>query len=443
MRAEIDCTDAYSSADWTCSEAMIHELLKKHKIVDGIQQDAIETIVAKPSSDVFPVEIAIGKHPIAGKDGQVDFALDLSTEKHISKDDVISFRDMMQIPTVKQGQKLARLIPPEAGEPGHDVFGKQVAAKPGKQAVLKAGKNVVYREEDASFYATADGQISLNSPYLHVYAVYEVNESLSMKVGNIDFIGSVVIRGDVPSGYTVKAAGDVKIFGMVEAASIIAGGSIYISEGMSGVKKGELKATEDIHISYMNQGKAYARGNIIVSQSIIHSECTARGMIKCQQGNIIGGVISAGQLVDAKDIGNRLSTKTEVCIGRDYATLEHERTLRAKEKELKETLSKLDYIGQKLAQTNPEDMDAKMRITMLRQKNSYQKTKAKLHDVEEQLLRINAFLGSEREASIVVRNQLYPNVIIAFGKYKRIIKTNHQAVRICLADQEISVQARG
>src|SRR5699024_12728695 len=91
----------------------------------------------------------------------------------------------------------------------------------------------------------ADGQIQLMNDRIQVQVVYEINESISMKTGNINFIGSIIIHGDVPSGYQIKAGGDVKIFGLVEAANITAGGSIFISEGFSGMKTGVLKVGYD------------------------------------------------------------------------------------------------------------------------------------------------------------------------------------------------------
>ncbi len=74
----------------------------------------------------------------------------------------------------------------------------------------------------ANIYANVNGQVSIIDNRIHVLDVYEVNESISMKIGNIDFPGKIVIRGDVPTGFTIKAEGDISIFGLVEAATIIA-----------------------------------------------------------------------------------------------------------------------------------------------------------------------------------------------------------------------------
>src|SRR5699024_7083456 len=111
---------------------------------------------------------------------------------------------------------------------------------------------------------------------IEVHEVYQVDETLSMKTGNLDFVGSIVIRSDVPTGYIVRAGGDIKVFGIVEAAEVHAGGSLFISEGLAGLQKGTITAGGDIHIGYINQGKAEAGDSIYVENSILHSECIAK-----------------------------------------------------------------------------------------------------------------------------------------------------------------------
>src|SRR5699024_4459278 len=220
-----------------------------------------------------------------------------------------------RIPSVKANQKLATITLPTKGEEGINVLGQKLKAQHGKPIQINAGINVIFNEDDLSFYSSIDGQVSITERDIKVHPVYEVNESLAMKTGNIDFVGSIIIKGDVTTGYTVKAKGDIKIFGIVEAATIISGGSVFVAEGLAGLQKGTIKAEENIHIGYINQGIVHANDSVYVENSIIHSEITANKQVFCQKGNIIGGSLSAGQLIEAKDIGNRLSTKTHITLG--------------------------------------------------------------------------------------------------------------------------------
>lgn len=435
MSALIYCTQSYQPKNLNLSEEMIEDLLNEHRIVFGINKQSIKRITSKLDHHEFPITIAEGSPPQHGEDGYITYEANLSSD--ITRTSNWNFREIMRIPSVKKGEKLATIVAPTKGVAGTNVFGKRVPAQPGKHVSTKAGKNVVFKESNRSFYSAIEGQISVNERYIEVHPVYEVNETLSMKTGNLDFVGSIIIHGDVPTGYTVRAEGDIKIFGIVEAATVVAGGSIFISEGLAGLQKGKIKAADDIHIGYINQGFAQAGQSIHVENSVIHSTCIAKGRIFCQHGNIIGGTLSAGKSIEAKDIGNRLSTKTDISLGVNQFIDREEQNLLQQKKELQATIEKLETIGKQLRTTYKHDPN--MRVTLLRQKRSLEKTSKQLKKVEEQLLHIHSYLGSERESILRVRNHLYPNVIISFGKYKRTIQSIHRHVTVKLKRNEIEV----
>ena len=94
-----------------------------------------------------------------------------------------------------------------------------------------------------------------------------------------------MVQGNVPSGYEIKAGGDVKITGLVEGAIIEAQGSIHISGGIAGQKKAIVKAGVDIHTQYVNQATIIAGNDIQIDNFIMHSEVTAGNRIFCKKGS--------------------------------------------------------------------------------------------------------------------------------------------------------------
>ena len=135
---------------------------------------------------------------------------------------------------------------------------------------------------------------------------------------------------------------------MVEAATIIADGSVFVSEGMAGLKTGMIQAGKDVQIGYINQGNIVAGNSIFVENSILHSECTAKENIICQKGNIIGGILTAGKLIEVKDVGNRMNTYTKLVfnLGKQPEELI---SLEAKKASLNENLQKLQLLQKRLA----------------------------------------------------------------------------------------------
>lgn len=438
MLAEIYCKEKYENIDIKLEKPMMLEFLKQNNVVYGIDKQSMELVLNNVSSNKFPIVIAKGKHSENGVDGKITFLQ--SNSSKIERGEDWNFREIMKIPTVSKGEKLATISLPTKGVDGINVQGTVLRSRPGRPVSIKAGKGVIYNSIDQTFYADAEGQMNVTKRFIQVEDVYIVNETLSMKTGNLDFVGSIVIRGDVPTGYTVKAAGDIKIHGIVEAATLIAGGSIYISEGLSGLKKGYLKAAKDIHIGYINQGIVEAGESIYIENSIIHSECTAKDRIFCQHGNVIGGSLSVGRSIEASDIGNRLSTETAINLGLNKAINDEKIELENKKNELIRTLKQLETIGNKLANSKIEQ-DAKMRITMLRQRRSYEQITEEINLIDDMLEKMDAHLGSEDEAHLIVKNKLHPNVIISFGKYKRRINKPRQTVQLKLNNSDIVIHA--
>ncbi|WP_106497601.1 DUF342 domain-containing protein [Lentibacillus sp. Marseille-P4043] len=437
MTAELYRTDKLEDTNFKWTENTWRDFLIKDKIQQGILEDAVQSLVTRIEDIDFPTMIAKGVPAKHGKDGEIQYAFSLNPE--FDKSVEWNFRDVMRIPSVQKGQRLATVYMPTEGTNGIDVYGNEVPAYPGKPVSIKSGENVVYNQQDHSFYAIADGQVSVDRRYIMVHNVYQVNETLSMKDGNLDFVGSIVINGDVPTGYTVKAKGDIKIFGMVEAATLIADGSIFISGGIAGLQKGIVEADGSIHVGYINQGIVHAGNDLFVESSILHSECTARSNIYCQKGNIIGGELSAGKSMEAKDIGNRMSTQTEIVFGLDKPIAEKEKKLFEEKEELQATLEKLVVLGNKLADQD-DTQNSKIRITKLKQRHSYNQTAERLAEVDEELHQLNAHIGKEQETKLIVRGQLYSNVMVAFGKYKRKIDTTNQHVQVKLVNNEITIQ---
>lgn len=438
LSAELDYNEAYEEMEKIdITAADIINFLQAQNITFGIDKEKIEEIATNMSQVQFPVQIAKGIDRENGVDGEVKYKLDLNTE--VDRSDGWNFREVMRIPTVKVGEKIAKIIPPTEGKNGKNIYGKTILARPGKPVRLRPGKNVKYNENEMTFYAAAEGQVSIGRRSLDIHTVYELHEDISMKTGNIDFSGTVVIRGDVPTGFTVKATGDIKVYGLVEAATIIAAGSVFISEGFAGQKKGTIHAGENVHIGYVNQGIISAGNDILVENSILHSECSAKQDIKCQKGNIIGGVISAGRTIYGKDIGNRMNTLTQLSFGSDKKLMDEQLELEEEKETLTNNLRKLNMLRDKL-ESDEGVKTTQNRVTLLKLKHSFNQTREKLAEVEKDLQEINANLGSIEHTSLKVTGTIYPNVVISFGKYKRTIDRNYDHVSIQIEKNEIAIK---
>lgn len=439
MAATVQMIEPYDAN--TINEQAIRDWLKANKITYGINKDAIKQIATQFDESIFPISIAKGKVPVDGIDGKITFVTEQSDSINI--DDKRNFRDIKRIPSLEENEKIAVLIPPIDGKTGSNIFGKKLPYRKAKSVRVQAGKNVVFKAEDQSFYSEINGKLSVAGNKIHVHNTYEINEDLSMKSGNIDFVGSVVIRGNVPTGYRVEAEGDIHIHGLVEASYIKAGGNVTITEGISGLKKGEIYAEGDINIGYINQAKLESGQSINVQNSIMHSECVAKEHIYCQSGSIIGGSCSAGVTIVANEVGNKMDTRTEISIGIDKGQYDIESQFNAARNTLISEISKLNKLGESL-ENKAEiggGLSSKERIFLIKQKNTLQVTKNKLAMIEDKINALTVNIGDEEKARLIAKKTLHPNVDLRFGKYRRTTDSDHKFTQVYIEDGEITIKS--
>lgn len=423
------------------TEQDIRDWLKSMKVTFGLNEESIKKITSEFDSSLFPIKIAQGEEPEHGIDGTIDFVCD--RDDYFNIDEKRDFRDIKRIPSLEENEKIAVITDPIQGKAGYNIFGKKLPFKKARPVKMKAGKNVIFNKEENTFYATVVGKLSVTGHQINVHDTYEINEDLSMKTGNINFVGSVIIRGNVPAGYRVEAEGDIHIYGLVEAGFIKAAGNVTITEGIAGLKKGTIYAGGDVKIGYINQAKVEAENNIIVQNSMMHSHCVAKEHIYCHSGSIIGGVCSAGISIQANEVGNKMDTKTEISIGVDQEQFQQESQFNSAKKTLLNEINKLKTLGDNLerkAKTS-HGLSSKERILLLKQKNTMQVTKGKLTKIEEQIESLKVQIGDEDKARLIVKKAIYPNVDLRFGKYQKTTDTTYKYTQVYIEEGEIEIKS--
>lgn len=396
---------------------IIYEL-QESGVIYGIKEDVIRYLAQNPVYDQ-DIIIAEGSVPVHGENGSVNFLVDINREKKpiIMDDGSVNYRDLDYIVSVQKDQKLCEIIPPTPGSNGINVFGEAVKAISGKPANIIRGSNVYVSEDNLGFYAAIDGHVKYEDGKLSVFATYEVPDNVDNSTGNINFIGSVFIRGNVLSGFTVEAGGDVEVFGVVEAATIKAGGNIILRRGMTGNNKGMLIAGGDIVAKYIENSIVEA-ANDIKAEAIMHSDvkCGNRLELGGRKGLLVGGVTRVGKEIDVKVIGSYLATNTVIEVGVDPNIRERYKAVRAEIKTIEENvikteqainlLQKLELAG-RLTDDKKEILDKS-----LRSKIFYEN---KLYGYKEELKVLEEKLQMEANGRIKVLNYLYPGAKISIG----------------------------
>ncbi|MCR5720609.1 MAG: FapA family protein [Lachnospiraceae bacterium] len=290
----------------------------KHKgVIYGVKADVIKAHFTNEPVYCEDLTVAVGKPPRHGTDAKIEyyFNTDLHVRPTMKEDGSVDYYHLNMINQCSENDVLARIIPEDPGEPGTSVLGSKVKPRDVKRATLKFGNNIKLSEDKLSISSMVTGHVSLVEEKVFVSNVYTV-ENVDNSVGNIEFEGSVQVNGNVNSNFKIVASGNVVVNGVVEGASIEAGGNIVIARGMNGMSKGVLKAGGDIIAKFLENAKAYAEG-YVSCESILHSDVMAGTEITVdgKRGFVTGGHIQATQKIAVKTLGSAMGAQTLVEVG--------------------------------------------------------------------------------------------------------------------------------
>lgn len=297
----------------------VKQLLEQKGVKYGIIDKNIETAL-KARLYCMDILVAKAKMPVQGKNAEIvyNFNVKKTSTPALEEDGSVDFHKLDMIENVKEGQLLATLIPEVNGEPGTDVTGAVINPGKIKTKKLKFGKNITLSDDSLKIYSNVSGNVTLIDDTVFVSDVYEVPADVGPSTGDIDYDGSVEVKGNVLTGYTVKAEGDITVNGAVEGATLIAGGKIVLKRGIQGMGRGDMHAKGDIISNFIESSNAKAGGKII-SDAILHSNVIAEGEISVmgKRGLIAGGSVRSAAGVKAKTIGSTMGTQTEIEVGID------------------------------------------------------------------------------------------------------------------------------
>ncbi|WP_055108438.1 DUF342 domain-containing protein [Paenibacillus ihumii] len=437
--------------EFSCTPEVLNHFLRGEGIKFGIQEDIVKRFALNPKEYFFSkTPIAIGIEPVQGKDGSIRYAVPLDGEDQQRRpsegdDGTVDFKDITRLNNVRRGQLIAELVPPVPGQPGTAVTGEPIPCKDGKAARFKIGKNVVLNSEQTAMYAAIDGLVTqTDKGKLNVFPVYEVNGDVDYSIGNIDFVGTVVIRGNVLTGFRVCASGDIRVIGGVEGAELIADGSIEITGGIIGYNKGLIKAGQQVKSSFIQDGNVSAGADVVVTQSIMHSNVRAGRDVICSgsKGLIVGGSIQAGERVTARIIGNPMSTATSIEVG---VLPELRNELLELRQQLKEQMASLDKTEKALTlldqlasmgKLTPDKVAMRSKLNLTK-KSSLQE----LEDIKERMLHIEKALEETGNARVDVLSMIYGGSKIVIGRYTKYIKEPISRMSFYYTEGDISMSA--
>lgn len=392
---------------------------------EALSGEAAAALAEEWNRTLAPVperEAAESAHPpVPGQNARIEYIVDPTMRfKPPEEGGSVDFRNLNLIKPVKQGQPLARKLPPGLGIAGVNLYGHPVPAPDGADIGLPLGLNTEVSPSDpAVAIASVSGFLQLKEGKLHVAECFIVDGSVDFSTGNIEYDQSAVIRGDVADGFTVKVGGALEVGGGVGEARLFAEGGVLIKKGFVGSGSGLLASKGDVTIGFASNQSIRAHGNIALEKESFNCRLWSRQSISVY-GPLVGGSAIAWAEIQCRAAGNELGTRTELEAGLDYVL--HENKILIEEK-LKELTGHLARVTQKLARLR-EAFRSRKRLgsaearLMLELRDMQEKIQARLPELEKRKLEVVEKIrrGYARAGICVkVEKKVHPGVVIKMG----------------------------
>jgi uncharacterized protein (DUF342 family) len=415
----------------------IDEVLTYNKIITPVDKKDIEaglSAILSEEKKVTRLKVAQSKGPVNGRDEYYVPLIEITRKagKELS-DGRMDFKEVDSIIEVKKNTEVLRRFPEIKASDGYNVYGEKVAAEMLPAEGYQRGEGIVQSGRDESiFIAAVDGCLEIDKKKISVVPVAIIKGDVDYASGNIEFNGSVHVKGSVLPGFHVKAQGDVIIEKNVDDALIEAQGSVTIRMGISGKGTTKIIAGGTVRTKYILNSSVEAGGPIEVEDSIINSHVFSndRVSVVSKHAKIMGGEVLARHVIEANTAGSDKETTTVLTVGRN---LEVERELMEVRKKMNECKERIAEVTGRIQTSfgtalfeNPKkfisvlpDIKKKQCIQLL---SELTQANAEMKQLQVEGMKIEEKLVLDEEPVIIIKVKVFRGTVLNIRKRTRKVE---------------------
>ena len=433
------------------SEQELYNEINAASVIYGIDKHVIRSILKK-AKPVWNVSFAQGISTRDNEHEQLTWYIDLAeaSKPRINADGSVDFKDLKRIEIVKKGQELVSQMPVKTERYIKTVTGEKRNLEESYLEVIK-GDHIHISSDGLTLIADIDGCAFWKSGKLTVDNIYHIPGDISFATGNIDFIGTVLIDGDVRSGFRVKATGSIYINGSVEAAEIYSeNGDIVIRSGILGKNRAKIRAGGNVNCRYIQDTTIVAKKDVVVEHYAFNSGISAGGRIFLIQneGLIRGGKAFADKGMKAVEVGSPQAIPTNVGIRSteyiqgDLKRVELEKIAQQLSEKLSLKIKKVEFL--KLLEKRLKTLSKEKQASLSESIKEIEKIEKELKQIEEHKKEIlEKYYQLQRQKAINVLETLHRGVTISIGDQQYYNNKKINGAKIYRKGNEIFIESYG
>lgn len=323
----------------------LRQLLLEHVFEDFLHEEVLKDIAERLArgEEISRRRIAKGKESEQGIDGKLLLLVKPMTLM-AGSGEYVSPHHIKYFDNLEPGVIVARIYPPKSGRDGLDVFGKPIKASAGVPVEVEIGEGLEKRSTDSGFEtlsATTYGYLEDNSKGIRVVETLSLRSDVDYRTGDVEFVGSVEIRGNVAKGFRVFAREDILIEGDVRGGVICSEfGSVRITGTVTGVldvasssaatanslrtlslaakemRSDQITAEKSVTIALVENATVSAKEDVLIEKEANHSRLRSRASLLLPKGHLRSGFAYAVCGLEAQSVGTVSDSETlsiELC----------------------------------------------------------------------------------------------------------------------------------
>lgn len=414
----------------------VGQALAQAGVVNGIDWRRIEETIHRCNDSLqvyadVPVAEGAAPHDEVPEHFELDESLieggqAVTKEAHrpatLGASDQVDHRARHGYVVVQKDQPLGRFIPLKPGEMGFGVTGDGIPYQTAAVSTYELGENVARR--GSQVVAERAGRLVVTASDVRVDDTLRVDGDVDYHVGDIDFPGAVIIKGEVHAGFRIRAIGSIRVAGPVDAYRIFARGDIEAKGGIIGHDGGTARACGRVRTRFVESVTLESRSSIYVERFILNSDVRSLDRIAMgERGRIVGGEVVATRGVSCANLGNPVERPGIVRVGTDFLA---ERRLKELEGERDRIMEQLTRITMAISHEERHRRDTGRLV----------RRRSKLLEMLNRLdLRLQTALGEidrDEDAEVVVHGSAFPGVTIVICRASLVTDRVSAKVRFFL-----------
>lgn len=399
--------------------------LAQKNVKYNIDAQLIQSAVSSRSYD-REFRAASADMPVNGKDGTVTYMFAKENIPAPKEDEqgFVDYKNLGHIRNIRENETIAEITMPEDGRDGMNVKGVVMKALPGKPAKFTVGSGTKLSDDGLRIFAACDGHICFKNGGFCVESAVTIGGDVDSSIGNLDFLGDIVIKGEVMEGFSVTAGKSITIGGNVTGATLKAGSEVTIKKGCI---NSSVTAHGDINCKFCEHSKLSTDLNI-TAQSFVICDVYCGGDLTAK--TLGGGKYTVLGNAEVGDMGTKNYAPTELVAG-DNAVLTKEKEASVKKiSELDVSIDRctqiVEFLNEKRKQLKglPEDKE-ELLGSMVKTKLANQMEKKNL---KKRIAEIEEALASRQYRAVTVKGTAYPGVRVTINDAS--MKIEHETTRV-------------